>query len=556
MPTESSPHVVVLVHGIRDYALWQNEIRDTLERQGFIVEPTNYDRFNLLKFLVPLPYFRKQAIADVENQIDIVVQNNAGAKISVIAHSFGTYVVAHLLQKRFNIKFHRIIFCGSVLSFRFPFEQIQNRFDQPILNEVGTNDIWPAVAQSVTFGYGNSGSYGFRRPLVRDRWHTGAGHGYFLDAKFCTQFWVPFLRSGCIEKTTTAPVPQGKLVQALSIFQVRFLYPVVLLATGWLLWNTDHPPVAKTTVLGDAQAGLFCAIDQVKNPFPTFFDYVTVNVADCSPSNESASRSFLVSYPPSESAPARQMIMPGYANCFESDFYEKAPVVDNAIQSALTSLSNRISCTVTSSVTRVIKLGYINEENDSKTVAFAQMYDLGDDQRLTINQVPFTDVVNSEDLPQVKFGTNRKFSTSDILEQIRLFRIPGQPVEFGKFNSASVETGWVFIGYVDKELGHFKEGPYIKVVSTNKRVPGRFVELGDQIDLTVKRELIIKDYHNGSSQPLASPTTIPGGVLRPDDKTGIILPMATRWLVSDVVLAGFDTSEVLASWVRLREVPQ
>lgn len=92
------------------------------------------------------------------------------------------------------MKFHRIIFCGSVIPYNFRFEQIQDQFSAPIINEVGTRDIWPAMAESITRGYGSAGTYNFRRPLVRDRWHNGAGHGYFLSSEFCSKYWIPFLR--------------------------------------------------------------------------------------------------------------------------------------------------------------------------------------------------------------------------------------------------------------------------------------------------------------------------------------------------------------------------
>jgi hypothetical protein len=73
--------VVILVHGIRDYALWQNSIRSTLERAGFKAEPTNYDRFNLIKFLLPIWFFRRQAIEEVWKQIRIIAHNNPNTPI-------------------------------------------------------------------------------------------------------------------------------------------------------------------------------------------------------------------------------------------------------------------------------------------------------------------------------------------------------------------------------------------------------------------------------------------------------------------------------------------
>ena len=190
-------HVVILIHGIRDYALWQEKVRRTLETD-FIVEPTNYGRFDVIRFLIPVFYFRDRAIERVWKQIRDIKLQYPNAKFSFIAHSFGTYVLANILARNFDFRAHRIVLCGSVLPYDFELEQISNRFETPILNEVGTRDIWPAMAESITWGYGSAGTYGFRRPRVRDRWHSGAKHGFFLDADFCRRFWTPFLKDGTI----------------------------------------------------------------------------------------------------------------------------------------------------------------------------------------------------------------------------------------------------------------------------------------------------------------------------------------------------------------------
>jgi hypothetical protein len=226
-PTQQ--HVVVLVHGIRDFALWQTTIRSTFEEEGFKAEATNYGRFNLLQFLLPLPYFRKKAISTIWKQMRVVKQNNEGSLISVVAHSFGTFVIANLMQENFDIKFHRVIFCGSVVRYGFPFEQIQNRFTQPIINEVGTRDGWPAIAESITLGYGSAGTYGFRRPLVRDRWHNGARHGFFLNAEFCKKFWSPFLKDGTFVAGAAAPESPHLWLQFLSIVKIKYLLGSLIL---------------------------------------------------------------------------------------------------------------------------------------------------------------------------------------------------------------------------------------------------------------------------------------------------------------------------------------
>jgi hypothetical protein len=220
---EIAPHVVVLVHGIRDFALWQETVGRSLSEGGFRLEFTNYGRFDLFRFLVPLRYFRRKAIEEVLKQIRIARQTSGAKDISIIAHSFGTYVVSHILRENFDLKFRRVIFCGSVVRYGFPFEQFYERFDPPILNEVGTRDIWPAVAESVTWGYGSAGTYSFRRPLVKDRWHNGAGHGFFLTAEFCNKYWLPFIAEGRVVPASENPERPRLWIQLLSIFRLKYL---------------------------------------------------------------------------------------------------------------------------------------------------------------------------------------------------------------------------------------------------------------------------------------------------------------------------------------------
>jgi hypothetical protein len=230
-------HVVILVHGIRDRALWQHSIREALESEGVRVALSNYDRFSLFKFLMPFGFFRDQAIAEISKQLTIIKHNNPSARISIIAHSFGTYIISQLMRERFELKFHRIIFCGSVVPINFEFEQIVDRFTPPILNEVGARDPWPAIAESVTTGYGNAGTFGFRRTdLVRDRWHNNAGHGFFLEKTFCNKYWLPFLQDGTIVDAAKEPQEPSAWVEVLSNAKVKYI--AVLMVAGAVFYAT------------------------------------------------------------------------------------------------------------------------------------------------------------------------------------------------------------------------------------------------------------------------------------------------------------------------------
>jgi hypothetical protein len=61
--------------------------------------------------------------------------------MSVISHSFGTYVISKIIAEYPEFQWERIIFCGSVVRDDFRFDQVLERFRHPLLNEVGQRII-------------------------------------------------------------------------------------------------------------------------------------------------------------------------------------------------------------------------------------------------------------------------------------------------------------------------------------------------------------------------------------------------------------------------------
>jgi hypothetical protein len=130
-------HLVILVHGINTLADWMPAMTETLESAGFLVAPTSFGGMSVSRFLLPFQRPRQQAIQRVLTNIRTAKEQCQPHKISVITHSFGTYVVARILQKE-AWPWHRIIFCGSVVREDFPLDEVRDRFTAPLLNEVGT----------------------------------------------------------------------------------------------------------------------------------------------------------------------------------------------------------------------------------------------------------------------------------------------------------------------------------------------------------------------------------------------------------------------------------
>jgi pimeloyl-ACP methyl ester carboxylesterase len=226
---EQKKHLVVLVHGINTEAYWIDLVKPTLEDAGFVVAPTSYGNYTVLKFLLPFKGPRRKAADRVVRAINIAQELFKPSEISVISHSFGTYVVGHILAEHPELKWERIIFCGSVLKDTFPLFQFLYRFNPPMLNEVGSRDYWPAIAESAGWGYGSIGSRGLHDPAVSTRWHHGFRHSDFLTETFTETFWIPFLKDGRIvrgDKPTALPLR----IRALTFFPLRLFVPLVLVA--------------------------------------------------------------------------------------------------------------------------------------------------------------------------------------------------------------------------------------------------------------------------------------------------------------------------------------
>src|SRR5215831_9067862 len=93
-------HLVVLVHGIRTHAPWYVQVSSALTEAGFEVERTNFGRFDLVRFLLPIPFLKAWAATDVESDIRAAMKAHDVKQLSVIAHSFGTFVNGWLLTNK------------------------------------------------------------------------------------------------------------------------------------------------------------------------------------------------------------------------------------------------------------------------------------------------------------------------------------------------------------------------------------------------------------------------------------------------------------------------
>ncbi len=187
----TTPELVISIHGIRTRGAWQKQINSELQKQGFRHELLDF--FNALQLL--FSGSRKRKIDWFRSEYERVVTEPRILPF-IIAHSFGTYIVAKALEKYPEIRFNRVIFSGSIVRRDFDWASlIRTGRVGAILNEIGGKDIWSKLAEWVIGDAGASGAIGFsssglgiyqrRRPRFRH-----SDHFYALNY---TRNWIPYL---------------------------------------------------------------------------------------------------------------------------------------------------------------------------------------------------------------------------------------------------------------------------------------------------------------------------------------------------------------------------
>jgi pimeloyl-ACP methyl ester carboxylesterase len=239
---EDAEHFVLLVHGIRTEGAWQERVGNAITRTGVAVaHPFRYGYFDLIQFLTPGTLTRHKPIDRLHQEIRDIGRRFPKAKLTVVAHSFGTYAICRLLQDYPDIVLHRLVLCGSVVPMTYPWLRVREQVQNRVINECGATDIWPRLAAVVTWGYGATGATGFGTTGVRDRFHAGK-HSDFFHEKFVAEFWLPFILYGHIPNSdfeqSRSPSPTWhRFVSSLPIrwFLAAAAITGFALTAGWTL---------------------------------------------------------------------------------------------------------------------------------------------------------------------------------------------------------------------------------------------------------------------------------------------------------------------------------
>lgn len=110
--------ILVAIHGVNTNAAWFSKFVPSANSQGWIVAPFIYDNSPLL---LVNPYGRKKAIEKFRDYINELRIKYEEPYISVVAHSFGTYITAKYIEgfkseRLLPVRFENVVLTGSIIN--------------------------------------------------------------------------------------------------------------------------------------------------------------------------------------------------------------------------------------------------------------------------------------------------------------------------------------------------------------------------------------------------------------------------------------------------------
>lgn len=210
--------ILVLIHGIRTDGAWQRQVQQELHGiPNLQVHDLGYDVVTGIQLASP---FRSGPVNKIVRDIRRLKVEEPLAQVSVIAHSFGTYIVSRILEDHPDIKFEKIVLSGCLIKRSYPWDRnAQGMRKSEIINDVGVRDIWPLIASCTTWGYGSTGRVGFKSATVTDRYFDYSHSEFFEnDGLHIKKYWRPLFESDNIVQSEWEISPNRSKTGFLTLF--------------------------------------------------------------------------------------------------------------------------------------------------------------------------------------------------------------------------------------------------------------------------------------------------------------------------------------------------
>jgi hypothetical protein len=261
---DNQPKVLFPLHGIRTRAAWQRSLADIAHQLGWVcrLDRWNFGHFSVVRFLLPRQRRAKVAWLNETYHTEINDKHVAVGENrypSIIAHSFGSYILGNALLKYETLRFNKIILCGSILPKDFPWDVLLNRGQvQAVRNEYGVNDRWSRIVKWFVSGTGDSGVTGFscQHPRFEQAHFPFFTHSEYFDRGHMRTVWGAFLNKALlfIEPQSSEPLNwASKPFRPLGLYALYFCILLLLTLGVAYLYPGTAAAARATTYLFTSQ---------------------------------------------------------------------------------------------------------------------------------------------------------------------------------------------------------------------------------------------------------------------------------------------------------------
>ena len=204
---------VMSLHGIRTRGVWQKDLAPVLARHGLVPWALDYGRFRADQFLRKGARLKK--LTWLRTEYERVTAEAQSKRPSIIAHSFGSYLVAALLTKYPELVFDKIILTGSIVDRAFDWPALLSKGQVNLVrNDYGALDRVPGLATWVVGDTGDSGRQGFTKAherLIQQKFPKH-GHSDYFHRQHFVQYWIPTLM-----RVVVSPAERPRLTNLLDV---------------------------------------------------------------------------------------------------------------------------------------------------------------------------------------------------------------------------------------------------------------------------------------------------------------------------------------------------
>jgi len=200
---KSNELVVYSVHGIQTFGGWQEKLDTVLKKygEGTVSEHIiyKYHHFPITHFLRSSK--RADEVDKLSKDLLILARRFPEARICIVGHSFGTYLIAESLKKisdRLNID--RIILAGSVLQSDYDWTDIINKHNiKSVTNECASKDSALVFSHFFAKGLGMAGIEGLspHGGIIINRHFEGGHSCFFTDSTFSQ--WSQYIHGDILD---------------------------------------------------------------------------------------------------------------------------------------------------------------------------------------------------------------------------------------------------------------------------------------------------------------------------------------------------------------------